>query len=66
MGTYHILHRGVGHFEACIRYDTVSETISPVEPSPENGRVNSAADDDDSQQQAAEQPRVDESAICAE
>ena len=37
--TYHILHRGCGHFEPCIRTDRVSDPIIPDEPSVQNERI---------------------------
>ena len=39
VATYHILHRGLGHFEPCIHIDRVSEPIIPEEPPVTNERT---------------------------
>ena len=53
VATYHVVHRGVGHFEPCMHYEQVSGKISPVEPSVYaqsseiNERIDDPAEDDD-------------------
>ena len=45
LATYHLVYRGVGHYEPCLHYECLFEKISPVEPGSQSPETNKRNDD---------------------